>query len=128
MIWASNFSLGVNIFEKAVKQVSSMLYAAGGYTPYILEKHHVHKIDSPSGTAQTIAESVTAEMKTVPQICSVRAGEIVGEHSVAFEGGYDRIVLTHEAMSRKGFAYGAIHAARLSEKLSGVYEFKDCLS
>ena len=126
LIWASNFSVGVTVLSAAVELVSKLLAKAGGYAPYIVEKHHCHKLDTPSGTALTLAREVE---KYIPQpavsIASVRVGEVPGIHTVGFEGPCDRIVLEHEAFSRKGLADGAVTAALLTEGLEGVHEFKD---
>lgn len=126
LIWASNFSVGVTVLSAAVELVSKLLARAGGYAPYIVEKHHCHKLDAPSGTALTLAREVE---KYIPQpavnIASVRVGEVPGIHTVGFEGPCDRIVLEHEAFSRKGLADGAVTAALLTEGLEGVHEFKD---
>lgn len=128
MIYASNFSIGVNVLYAAVDLLSRKLGAVGGYMPYIVEKHHIHKLDAPSGTAKSIAEIVDAGMGGSVDIQSVRCGEIPGIHTVGFEGVNDRITITHEAFSRAGFAQGAVYAATLTETLSGVHKFQDLLT
>lgn len=125
MIYSSNYSVGVNVLSAAVALVSKYLGKAGGYSPYIVEKHHIHKLDAPSGTAKSLAEVVTEGMCCKPDIASVRVGEVAGIHTVGFEGGNDRITLEHEAFSRKGFAEGAVVAATMTEGLTGVHEFKE---
>lgn len=125
MIWSSNYSVGVNVLSAAVAMISKYLGKAGGYAPYIVEKHHVHKLDAPSGTAKSLAEVVGKEMNRHPDIASVRVGEIAGIHTVGFEGECDRITVEHEAFSRKGFAEGAVVAAQMTEGLTGVHEFKE---
>ena len=125
LVWASNFSVGVNVFSAAVSLVARQLAKAGGYAPYIEEKHHCHKLDAPSGTAKTLAEEIGRYMPGPIDIGSVRVGELAGTHTVGFEGSVDRITLEHEAFSRKGFAEGAVLAATLTEGLTGVHEFKD---
>lgn len=127
MIYASNFSIGVNVFFAASDYLSKMLANAGGYSAYVEEKHHCHKLDKPSGTAKSIAEIVEANTGVAPDIAAVRCGEIAGIHTLGFEGLNDRITLTHEAFSREGFAAGAVEAAIRTEGLSGVYEFKDII-
>ena len=133
LIWASNFSIGVNVFAAAVDLVSRNLAKAGGYAPYIVEKHHCHKLDAPSGTAKTLAADIEKNMGCAPDVASVRVGELPGIHTVGFEGEVDRITMEHEAFSRKGFAEGAVMAAWMAEGLVGddsekfVYEFKDLL-
>ena len=98
---------------------------AGRYSAYIVEKHHIHKLDAPSGTAKSLAEVVEEGMSLKPNVASVRVGEVAGIHTVGFEGGNDRITLEHEAFSRKGFAEGAVVAAVMTEGLKGVHEFKE---
>ena len=125
LIWASNFSVGVNVLSAAVETVSKLLAKAGGYQPYLIEKHHIHKLDAPSGTAKTLAATVAENLGVEPDIQSVRAGEIPGIHTVVFEGLSDRLTLEHEAFSRQGLAEGAVTAALMTDGLSGVHEFKE---
>ena len=127
MIWASNFSIGVNVFFALTDHVSKMLGEAGGYSPYMVEMHHCHKLDAPSGTARSLADIVDGNMDVKTDIQSVRCGEIPGIHTIGFEGMNDRITLTHEAFSREGFAAGAVEAALRTEGLVGVHEFKNIL-
>ena len=127
MIWASNFSIGVNVFFAVTDYISKMLGTTGGYSPYMVEMHHCHKLDAPSGTARSLADIVDANMNVQTDIQSVRCGEIPGIHTVGFEGLNDRITLTHEAFSREGFAAGAVEAALRTEGITGVCEFKDLL-
>ena len=125
MIYSSNYSVGVNVLNAAVEIVSKYLGKAGGYAPYIVEKHHVHKLDAPSGTAKTLASIIEANMPGKFDVSSVRVGELAGTHTVGFEGSCDRITIEHEAFSRKGFAEGAVVASQMMEGLSGVHEFKE---
>lgn len=127
MIWASNFSIGVNVFFAVTEYISRLLGDAGGYSPYMVEMHHCHKLDAPSGTARSLGDIVDKNMGTQVDIQSVRCGEIPGIHTIGFEGANDRITMTHEAFSREGFAAGAVEAALRTEGLSGVHEFRDLL-
>ena len=127
MIWASNFSIGVNVFFAVTDFISKKLSEFGGYSPYMVEMHHCHKLDAPGGTARTLADIVDANMNVKTDIQSVRCGEIPGIHTVGFEGLNDRITLTHEAFSREGFAAGAVEAALRTEGMTGVHEFLDIL-
>ena len=127
MIWATNFSVGVNVFFAVTDYASKLLAKFGGYSPYMVEMHHCHKLDAPSGTAKSLADIVDANMNVNTDIQSVRCGEIPGIHTVGFEGLNDRITMTHEAFSREGFAAGAVQAALMTEGLEGVKEFKDLL-
>ena len=125
MIYSSNYSVGVNVFSAAVALVSKYLGKAGGYAPYIVEKHHIHKLDAPSGTPKSLAEAVENGMACKPDVASVRVAELAGVHTVGFEGMNDRITMEHEAFTRKVFAEGAVVAATMTEGLSGVHEFKE---
>ena len=135
LIWASNFSVGVNVFSMAVDLVSRLLGKAGGYAPYIVEKHHCHKLDAPSGTAKTLAADIDRNMSVKTDVASVRVGELAGIHTVGFEGGCDRITLEHEAFSRRGFAEGAVSAAVMADEIAAdssrdrnVFEFRELLT
>ena len=127
MIWATNFSIGVNVFFAVTDYISKMLGDAGGYSPYMIEMHHCHKLDAPSGTARSLADIVDENMNVKTDIQSVRCGEIPGIHTIGFEGLNDRITISHEAFSREGFAAGAVEAALRTEGLAGVHEFKEIL-
>ena len=127
MIWASNYSIGVNVFFAVTDYVSRILGKTGGYSPYMVEMHHCHKLDAPSGTARSLGDIVDANMGVTTEIQSVRCGEIPGIHTIGFEGRNDRITLSHEAFSREGFAAGAVEAALITEGLTGVHEFRSLL-
>ena len=123
MIWATNFSVGVNVMFAVTDYMSKLLGQFGGYSPYMIEMHHCHKLDAPSGTAKTLASFVDTNMGVTTDIQSVRCGEIPGTHTIGFEGLNDRLTLSHEAFSREGFAAGAVEAALRTEGLTGVHEF-----
>ena len=132
LIWGSNFSVGVNVLSAAVDLVSKLLAKNGGYAPYIVEKHHCHKLDAPSGTAKTLAADIDRNMGLKTDGASVRVGELAGTHTVGFEGSCDRLTLEHEAFTRQGFAEGAVMAAGMADNLLGnsarernVYEFRE---
>ena len=127
MIWASNYSIGVNVFFAVTDYVTRLLGKTGGYSPYMVEMHHCHKLDAPSGTARSLADIVDANMNVETDIQSVRCGEIPGIHTIGFEGLNDRITMTHEAFSREGFAAGAVEAALMTEGITGVHEFRELL-
>lgn len=126
LIWASNFSIGVNAFFAALEKTAAVLKDQG-YNCLIDETHHIHKLDAPSGTAKTAANIVEAQWGTTPEIESHRIGEVPGTHIATFSSEVDKLSLTHEAYSRQGFAEGAVTAAIMSESLSGIYEFKDII-
>ena len=132
LIWGSNFSVGVNVLSAAVDLVSKLLAKNGGYAPYIVEKHHCHKLDAPSGTAKTLAADIDRNMGLKTDVASVRVGELAGTHTVGFEGSCDRLTLEHESFTRQGFAEGAVMAAGMADNLLGnsarernVYEFRE---
>lgn len=126
LIYASNFSLGVNALFAAVKKACELLKGAG-YTPSIEEIHHIHKLDAPSGTAKTLGQLVEAGLGAAPEITSVREGEVPGIHTLTLKSACDEITFRHEAFSREGFAVGAVVAATLTEGLKGVHEFGELL-
>ena len=126
MIYASNFSIGVNALFAAVSRVSEIL-CGKGYTPAIEEIHHIHKMDAPSGTAKSLGALVEEGLGVKPEISARREGEVPGTHTVEFGSSVDRLILTHEAYSREGFAEGAVVAALMTEGLEGVHEFKDLI-
>jgi len=107
LVWSSNFSVGVNIFFELNKQLAAAMSKQPQYTPSIVETHHIHKLDKPSGTAKTLAEQIGRE---VP-IESIREGEVPGTHEVTWDSEEDTIVITHIAKGRRGFALGAVLAA-----------------
>lgn len=127
MIYASNFSLGVNV-AFAIMDLAADKLAEAGYKPSIVETHHIHKLDAPSGTAATMAAIVAARMGRVCPIESRRIGEVPGIHELTLEGSCDKITITHEAFSRKGFAEGAVIASQMfDDDITGVHEFKELI-
>ncbi|NUS37482.1 MAG: 4-hydroxy-tetrahydrodipicolinate reductase [Lysobacter sp.] len=124
VLWASNFSLGVAVLTELVERAARTLH---GWDCDIVEAHHVHKQDAPSGTALTLGQA--AERGGAhPRYASLRAGDIVGEHTVQFTGLGERIELVHRATSREIFARGALHAAlRLAGRPPGAYRLADLL-
>ena len=126
LIYASNFSLGVNALFAAVKKASALL-KGNGYTPAVEETHHIHKLDAPSGTAVTLGRILEAELGEKPEITSHRIGEVPGIHTVTLKSDCDEITLKHEAFSREGLAKGAVVAALMTENVTGVHEFSELL-
>lgn len=126
MIYASNFSLGVNALFAAITKASEILKGAG-YKPEIEEIHHIHKLDAPSGTAKTMGEIVERTLGEKAEITSIREGEVPGIHTLTLTSACDELTLKHEAFSREGFAKGAVAAALLTEGLEGVHEFSELL-
>ena len=126
LIWASNFSIGVNAFFAAVERACEVL-KGNGYTPHVEEIHHIHKLDAPSGTAKSIGAIIEQTLGERPEIGAQRIGEVPGTHIAEFESDVDKLVFTHEAFSRQGFAEGAVAAALMTEGLEGIHEFKDLI-
>ena len=124
VIWAANFSLGVAVLNELVERAAAAL---PGWDCDIVESHHVHKKDAPSGTALALGRSAE-HSGAVPRYASLRAGDIVGEHFVQFTTLGERIELNHRATSRDIFARGALHAAqRLVGRAPGQYRLRDLL-
>jgi len=125
LLYGTNFSVGVQLMLELANQLGSSLKHAG-YKFSIEETHHSTKLDSPSGTAQTLAEIVShaAGLKDVP-IASHREGDVAGEHVLVAESDSDRVALTHTAFSRRGFAEGAVRAAEWLHDHRGIFNFKD---
>ena len=120
-LYASNFSIGVNIFFDIARVAAAALPM--GYTGSILETHHVHKKDAPSGTAVVLQKILKEAGSVEVKINSVREGEVVGRHLLSLDSAGDSIVLTHDAKSRRGFAEGAVRAAEWLAGRRGFYDF-----
>ena len=126
LVWASNFSIGVNAWFAALQRACEVL-KGHGYTPHVEEIHHIHKLDAPSGTAKSAGVIIADSLGVAPEIGSQRIGEVPGTHTAEFVSGVDKLTLTHEAFSREGFAEGAVAAAVMADTLTGVHEFKDLI-
>ena len=113
LIWSSNFSVGVNIFFDINRLLAEKMAAQPQYTPSIREVHHIHKLDKPSGTAKTLAETISATRNVQSEIPieSIREGEVPGTHEITWDSPEDTIVITHIAKGRRGLALGAVLAA-----------------
>jgi 4-hydroxy-tetrahydrodipicolinate reductase len=122
VLYGSNFSLGMNFFFKAMQAIAPIL--KHGYRGSIVERHHVHKKDKPSGTAVTIQKILETSGEKV-EVASVREGETVGMHLVMLDSPNDTILFTHDAKSRAGFAEGAVRAAEWIKGKKGFWEFPE---
>jgi len=122
-LYASNFSIGVNIFFEIAAAAAVAL--KGGYTARIVERHYTEKKDSPSGTALTIKDRLGSNDV---EITSIREGETVGQHVIMLDSPNDTMMLVHDAKSRRGFAEGAVVAAEWLQGKKGFYEFRDTLT
>jgi 4-hydroxy-tetrahydrodipicolinate reductase len=121
-VWGSNFSIGVNIFFETVRTAAQALNF--GYEGNIMERHHIHKKDKPSGTAAVMGQIVEEVSGKKLEITSVREGETVGMHVLMLDSEADTILLTHDAKSRRGFALGAVRAAEWIENKKGFHDFQ----
>lgn len=123
LVYGSNFSIGMNFFFKAMQAVAPIL--KHNYRGSIVERHHIHKKDKPSGTAVTIQKILESGSGEKVEVASVREGETVGMHLVMMDSANDTILFTHDAKSRVGFAEGAVRAAEWIQGKTGFYEFPD---
>lgn len=132
VLYAANFSIGINVIVEQIGCLSNLLQTIVREV-VISDKHHVHKKDSPSGTALWLSSLLPVNHR----IESVREGEVVGEHHITWFCDDEEVVLSHRAFSRNVFAQGALHAARwllkqkkacVSEKFCGMYTMQDVLS
>jgi 4-hydroxy-tetrahydrodipicolinate reductase len=122
-LYGSNFSIGMNFFFKAVQAIAPIMKSS--YRGNIVERHHVHKKDKPSGTAVTLQNILEAGSGQKVEVASVREGETVGMHLVMFDSANDTILFTHDAKNRLGFAEGAVRAAEWLQGKTGFYEFPE---
>ena len=142
LVWAANFSLGVNLFYRVVREAAALLARFPEYDPYVLERHHRQKKDAPSGTARALAAILgeSGLRRREPEtrlegaladdrfhVAAVRAGGLVGDHTVGFDSGGDEILLEHRARTRHGFAQGSVLAAEWIASRRGVFEFAAAL-
>jgi len=140
LFWASNFSLGVNIFFELNAHLAKIMNEFPSYNVMMEEVHHTQKLDAPSGTAITLAEDILANIdrktnwinedaKSADELAiySIREGEVPGIHSIMYESEVDSILITHDAKSRKGFALGAVLAAEFTAVNSGFLGMKDMI-
>lgn len=138
--YASNFSIGVNIFFALNKHLAKIMNNFPAYDVCMTETHHIHKLDAPSGTAITLAEGIienvdrkerwtleTAQQPTDLPIHAIREGEVPGIHEITYESDVDYISIKHDAKSRAGFALGAVVAAEFTAGKTGFLGMDDML-
>jgi 4-hydroxy-tetrahydrodipicolinate reductase len=144
LFWASNFSLGVNLFFELNKRLAAMMNRYANYDVDMTEIHHTEKKDAPSGTAITLAEGILENLDRKEEwalvdgqqsadggrlgIVALREGKVPGTHIVRYDSAVDTITIKHEAKSREGFALGAVVAAEfLVGKPAGFYSMIDLM-
>lgn len=148
LIYASNFSIGVNIFFELNRVLASLMKSRREYEPKISETHHLQKKDAPSGTAISLANDIIElvsgksnwvnikpgdsppknDNRTDLIILSHRIENVTGMHAVEYISSIDKIEIKHEAFSREGFAMGAIAAAEWIRDKKGIFEFRDIIN
>lgn len=140
--YASNFSLGVNLFFALNQYLAKLMNQYPDYNVRMEETHHVHKLDAPSGTAITLAEDILSAIDRKREwalgdsatdagqlrIDAFREGEVPGIHTVIYESDADSIRITHDAKNRRGFALGAVLAAEFSQGKKGFLSMQDMLN
>lgn len=150
LFWASNFSLGVAIFSAVNRYLARIMNDFPNYDVSMVETHHIHKLDAPSGTAITLAEGILGNMDrkkkwvmgtfTAPDgtvsgtaqcapdelpVSAIREGEVSGIHTIRYDSEADSITITHDAKNRKGFALGAVLAAEYTAEHTGFLGMDD---
>ena len=150
LFWASNFSIGVAIFSAVNRYLAKIMNGFPQYSVEMEEVHHVYKLDAPSGTAITLAEEIIKDLdrkdkwvkgfqhaadgtesgsnEVAPNelpIASIRRDEVPGIHSISYDSEADKITITHDAHSRKGFALGAVLAAEYTKEHTGLLTTSD---
>ena len=140
LFWASNFSVGVAIFSAVNAYLAKIMNRFEQYDVNMVETHHVHKLDAPSGTAITLAEQIVENLdrkerwglhetaSNVLRIDDIRRAEVPGIHSITYDSPEDMITITHDAHSRRGFALGAVLAAEYTKDHSGLLTMSDLFS
>ena len=143
LMWASNFSIGVNIFMAINRNLARIMDSFPQYAVRMVETHHIHKLDHPSGTAITLAEQIESENSRVKgwaepdkeghvaegllPIDHIRSGEVPGIHTIVWDSAVDDITITHSAKSRDGFALGAVMAAEWLADKQGYHTIGEML-
>jgi len=140
LFYASNYSIGVNLFLKLNTYLAKLMNQHAEYNVSMEEIHHIHKLDAPSGTAITIAEQIMQQVDSKKKwvnnpsdkaeelaIISKRIGEVPGTHTVTYASDIDEISITHLAHNRKGFALGAVVAAEWVKEKKGIFGMNDLM-
>lgn len=141
LIYASNFSIGVNVLFQMNEYLAKIMQKFDQYNVEMTEEHHIHKLDAPSGTAISLANGITENLgrkktwsmdedpgSSLLKIVIKRHADTIGFHSVRYYSKIDELMITHNAFNRDGFAQGAVLAAEWISGKKGFFEFKDCLN
>ena len=141
LFYASNYSIGVNLFFELNRQLAGLMGDHPAYSVHLEEIHHTRKKDAPSGTALTLLSDIESEIDRITgwspdlipptgnvAVTSIREGNVTGTHTVSYISEEDKISIRHEAFSRKGFATGAVLAAEFMPGRKGIYGMKDLLA
>ena len=129
LVWAANFSVGVNIFSQIVAEAAKLMARQPEYGAWAWEIHHATKKDAPSGTLLALVERMKQNGYARPiDTSSSRAGAVPGTHEIGFDSPADTITLTHTARSRESFARGALRAARWIAGKKGFFDFRDIVN
>lgn len=140
LFWASNFSVGVAIFSAVNKYLAKIMNGFEQYDVNLVETHHIHKLDAPSGTAITLAEQIVENIdrkqrwglhETKPEVLridDIRQKEVPGIHTITYDSPEDMITITHDAHNRRGFAMGAVLAAEYTKDHTGLLTMSDLFS
>jgi 4-hydroxy-tetrahydrodipicolinate reductase len=140
MLYASNFSVGVNIFFEVNKRLAALMSPHPDYDVQVTEIHHTEKKDSPSGTAISLADQILEKIKRKKgwvnhisdtleelEILSERTDPAPGTHTITYNSDIDTITITHTAHNRRGFATGAVLAAEFIAGKKGIFQMSDVL-
>ena len=128
VLWAPNFSIGVNLFHDIVARAAAVMRRAEGFDVHMLETHHAAKKDAPSGTAESLVRAAQPGLGREIPVTSVRTGAVPGTHELLFDAPFESIRLEHSARDRRVFAEGALVAARWLAGRKGVFTMRDVLA
>ena len=127
LLWAANFSLGVNLMLELAREAGRLL-AGSGFDAHLVETHHTAKKDAPSGTAVVLERAVREGLGREVPVTSIRTGAVPGTHALVFDAPFEQIRLEHEARDRRVFAEGALVAARWLVGRRGTFTMRDVLA
>lgn len=128
LVWSPNYSVGVNVLSRLVREAARLLKTEAGYEAWAWELHHSAKKDAPSGTLLKLVQEMRQAGYTQHiDIAANRAGKVPGTHEIGFDSAADTITLRHTARSREGFAHGALKAAQWIADKKGFHDFEEVL-